>query len=516
MRWIDLMRMAFSALGQHKVRTALTTLGIIFGSAVMLFTLSMTQGVQDTIQREYARIDALQHVTVYAGTAGQNKIPEDLIQFPEGISEERKKRLIAEITRRWERESSSTRILPITPQVLDDLRKLPHVKRVTPILYMNQFLVYRRQSRPILSVAIAPHDQKFRQRITMGAMYKPGEKAVLLSEYLLHQLGLRSEEKIRNLIGREIRLEYRSGRSTSPLLLLTLMGRKVGKPGSQDEILIRKTLQEIPKVVDKMDLSPDEKKRLRALFSAEPAKNETKMKVYSFTAKVAGVFRSPTREERRGRRGWMLRDMDVAMAPRASMDFYFQIEDHQKFGIPQALIVVDHMDHVKDVSDLIEKKGYGTRSLIEAIEQQQFTYMLIFAGMTLIAVVTLLVACLGITNTMFMTVLERVREIGIMKAVGAADRDIRLIFLVEGTLIGLIGGLLGLLVGYLGSFPSDAWTKSMVESNLSVTLHGSIFSFPWWIVIGVPALACFATTLAAYLPARRASKINPVTALRHE
>jgi putative ABC transport system permease protein len=119
-------------------------------------------------------------------------------------------------------------------------------------------------------------------------------------------------------------------------------------------------------------------------------------------------------------------------------------------------------------------------------------------------------------NTMLMSVLERVREIGVMKAVGAEERHIRRIFLVEGALVGLTGGLLGLLLGWVLSLAADPWVRSLVEQKLTVRLEESIFAFPWWLLLGVPLFSCLVTTLAAVYPARRASRVNPVEALRHE
>ena len=117
---------------------------------------------------------------------------------------------------------------------------------------------------------------------------------------------------------------------------------------------------------------------------------------------------------------------------------------------------------------------------------------------------------------MLTSVLERVREIGIMKAIGARDRHIQIIFLIEGALIGLFGGTLGTLLAWAASHPGDAWVQSMVQNKMSLELHGSVFAFPWYLLAGVPLFAAVVTTLAAYIPARRAARINPVTALRHE
>jgi putative ABC transport system permease protein len=141
--------------------------------------------------------------------------------------------------------------------------------------------------------------------------------------------------------------------------------------------------------------------------------------------------------------------------------------------------------------------------------------MITFA-MAFVAIVALVVAAVGITNTMIMSVLERTHEIGVMKALGARDGHIQLIFLVEGVVIGLIGSSLGPGLGWLASFPGDSIAKSIMEPQTRVPVQGSLFVFPTWVVLGVPLRVCVITTLAALYPAFRAARVDPVTSLRHE
>ncbi len=172
--------------------------------------------------------------------------------------------------------------------------------------------------------------------------------------------------------------------------------------------------------------------------------------------------------------------------------------------------------NVKEVAKQVEDLGLDSRAAIEFIERERLTYILIFGGMTCVAGVALLVSSLGIANTMLMSVLERTREIGIMKAVGADNRHLQFIFLVEGGLIGLAGALIGLLLAYSASFPGDTWVRSMVQRDMKIDLHGSIFAFPPWIGVTVVFFTVLVTTVAALYPARHAAKIDPVKALRHE
>ena len=98
----------------------------------------------------------------------------------------------------------------------------------------------------------------------------------------------------------------------------------------------------------------------------------------------------------------------------------------------------------------------------------------------------------------------------------ARDRHILTAFLVEGALIGAVGGVLGLLGGWGISFPADAWLQAQVSRQMNLELDRSLFSYPAWLVVGAPLFAVAVTTVAALYPARRAVRIDPVQALRHE
>jgi putative ABC transport system permease protein len=117
---------------------------------------------------------------------------------------------------------------------------------------------------------------------------------------------------------------------------------------------------------------------------------------------------------------------------------------------------------------------------------------------------------------MVMAVLERTREIGIMKAVGASEGQIMSIFLIEGLLLGLVGGSLGVLSGWGIALGMDSWVRSILEGELNKTISEPVFLFPAWLALSVPAFCGLVTTAAAFYPARRAARIAPVQALRHD
>jgi putative ABC transport system permease protein len=213
---------------------------------------------------------------------------------------------------------------------------------------------------------------------------------------------------------------------------------------------------------------------------------------------------------------WAYGGFDVALPLQTAEEFYLNFPRYKTYGFERLLVEVDDVHNVKAVNDQIRALGLETFTLVEALDRERSAVLLFTSCMTIVAVIALIVAALGIVNTMLMSVLERVREIGIMKAVGARELDLRRMFLVEGGLVGLFGGLLGVILGWMFSFPADAWITYEFARQLDVKLDQSVFAFPLWLVLGVPFFSWLITTVAAYYPARRAARIDPIQALRHE
>jgi len=166
------------------------------------------------------------------------------------------------------------------------------------------------------------------------------------------------------------------------------------------------------------------------------------------------------------------------------------------------------------IRDSIKAMGFRSFSYAEEFEEIQMVFTYFNMGLAVLGMIALFVSSLGIVNTMLMSITERRREIGIMKSLGADEREIKLLFLVESGMIGTIGSLLGILLGWLVSRAiSLAVQAYMVEQGADPF---ELFALPLWLIGASIALGLTVSLLAGYLPASRAARMDPVQALRYE
>ena len=171
---------------------------------------------------------------------------------------------------------------------------------------------------------------------------------------------------------------------------------------------------------------------------------------------------------------------------------------------------VDDMDHVVEVQKQIADMGYDAYSNAEWLESEQKTMGYVQAILGGIGAVSLLVAAIGIANTMMMSIYERTKEIGVMKVLGCDMRNIQTMFLMEAGFIGLIGGTIGLLISFILSFVINKLASAANEYMKGISY------IPLGLVVLALGFAVLVGMLAGYFPSRRAMKLSPLAAIRNE
>ncbi len=171
-------------------------------------------------------------------------------------------------------------------------------------------------------------------------------------------------------------------------------------------------------------------------------------------------------------------------------------------------------EFIDPVKKKIEDLGFRTFALIDQFEEFQKGFVFMDMFLFALGMIAIVVASLGIINTMVMSILERYSEIGIMKAVGAGDRDVKKIFFFESSTIGLIGGVFGLGLGWIVSLLINRVINYFLARQGFPFID--YFSFPWWLCVGSVAFAVAVSLIAGIYPAMRAARVNPVVALRHD
>ena len=176
-------------------------------------------------------------------------------------------------------------------------------------------------------------------------------------------------------------------------------------------------------------------------------------------------------------------------------------------------VKVGDIKNVEQVQETIKSMGFQAFSLIDMVKSMKDTAKKLQAILGGIGAVSLLVAAIGITNTMIMSIYERTREIGVMKVLGANLKDIRLLFLLEAALIGLCGGLLGLVTSYSISFGLNKIGSGFMGPGGGAT---GISVIPPELAVAAVIFATCIGIISGYSPAKRAMNLSALEAIRSD
>jgi putative ABC transport system permease protein len=185
-----------------------------------------------------------------------------------------------------------------------------------------------------------------------------------------------------------------------------------------------------------------------------------------------------------------------------------------KVTFPSLSVRASSPSKVEALEASIKSMGFNAFSLLDASKSLRTFFSVFDLLLGIFGSLALAVATLGIVNTLVMAILERRREIGVLKALGAADADVQQLFFVEAGVMGLFGGFLGVFFGWaLGraiTFGTNVYLKRQALNPIELS------SVPWWLILAGIVFAVLVSLVAGLYPASRAAKLNPVDALRYE
>jgi len=519
----DLIAFGLFSLRRQKLRTCLTILGVAIGTATLVVSIAVGEGVRVTLQDQFRAEERLRQITVFPASESSDDsfdgIPESILETPGEMSEAKRERIRKMLAQRWRRENTTPTPKPLTLERIDQLSRLPHVVDVIPELDENGRAYFQKQSSDVRVIGVPFDYKRFEHRFEVGGKFSATDAPeCLIHEFLLYRWGFRDDADVQAVIGKTIRIELTTARRT-PLSLLRMLDADLNNVNEEELAALEKAWKLLPLAFGSLPLSDQEKK---LLLAAVNRKNPNAKKQVEKTIKqeftIIGVLRAPVKGDPADDRflDSPLRDADLILPRQTAEIFFLQLPRREENGFSRVQVVVDHEDHLEEVVAEIKKMGLNEFSMGLFVQQVRQNASLIGFAMDFIALIALIVAAIGIMNTMFTAVLERTREIGILKAVGARDSQVLWIFLIEGALIGLMGGLLGILIGWVASFPGDDYALRIMRKQGHQPMPNTVFLYPLWLLVGVPFFSMLLTTLAALLPARRAARVEPVVALRHE
>ena len=490
----DRFRFALANLMQHKVRSLLSLLGVSLGALLLFSSIAGGLGVLDAVTGRLSAGDRLLQISVYSGVK-RDRVTAEVARkagIQQSMSDERRVRLAEAMG------VGRARPVVLTLESIGELLEIEHVQDAWGDLRFGvSACLADANARDgdeewtfAMVQALPPHGLNV-DSILVAGEYVPSDQHVLVSELFLYQLGYRTEDQVQSAIGSAIQFSPREPVVES----------------------LSSVVRELRRSPEKRISLPNGQPILFPEAQEQLALARQNIKLQSNPLLVSGVFRHPSEKE--------IRSDPVAaravgrhvLVPYSQAVDYLEKTDETKKKI-NGFVRSKSPEHTKRVEEDLAELGYQTQSVAELARQIRTAVLLITAIISVIATGALFISAIGTTNTMVMNVLERQREIAIMKAVGARDRDISQVFLLEGFLIGAFGGALGLVLGLVFAKLCGELIRTAIEKRLNEPLGGSVFAYPVWLIVGTPCLASIVTTFASYVPARRAARLDPARTLR--
>jgi putative ABC transport system permease protein len=450
MKTRDLADLAFRNLSEALLRNALTTLGVAVGVASLVAMLSLGVGLQQLASKRLSQSGLFDTIFV---------TPKNGFR---GMG-------------RTQREASPAK----PPRALDEdarteIAKMPAVIEVYP--QIRFFTEVRFQNKPYATVVVGMPGSSKNSGSFDGMQGRFFSSPTANEAILQVEFAKELSENPGSLVGQDLVLRYAERQPLAPNVS--------DSPGNAGE--------------------------LSGGFSVVPKE---------LRLQIVGVVET---EPAAGYGGYgnarVLIPLNTAATLRAAQvnDLRDAVRDSKggKTTYPSLSVRASSPSHVETLEASIKALGFNTFSLLDASKSLRTFFSVFDLLLGIFGSLALAVATLGIVNTLVMAILERRREIGVLKALGAADSDVQQLFFFEAGVMGFLGGILGVVFGWLLGRALTVGTNVYLQRQSLNPIELS--SVPWWLVLAALGFAVLVSLAAGLYPASRAAKLNPVDALRYE
>lgn len=508
MSFLDVIKLAFHNLWSRKLRTALNIFGVVLACIVLVLTLAGTKGVSNGFQEMIQTSDEVRKFVIRRSWQPDIEVPEDVLRITGQMSEERRERLRNRLKKQWLQENADE--VKLAAEELESLKSIEHVRDVIPRTELSCTIALDGKTEEATIVG-AVRDRLAEARVLAGSFLDPTDHdAILIGEFAAFRLGYVSDQALQELVGKRVTVSIRvSGHQMA--YFLDLMGE--GNTAAVPEIESILALKELIDVLDSTPLSEKHKQRIREAVSAEQPKLDEPIFVEEEYV-VKGIVREATDDDE-----WSFLQSfhvntrsDIFMTPHRSAQIQMGMEGFESFWA--AMGIVDSVDRLESVIEEIESMGFDTHSslrIVKAIDEEITKAKLVIS---LLCMLIMLISAIGISNTMVVSVLERTSEFGILKALGAEDRHVLQLMLMEGALTGLLGAVVAITCSLGISQLASIIVQRYITERIGEQYNASVFSFSVGEMSLVLAIAIVVCTLAAIFPAYRAARLDPVVAMR--
>ena len=463
MRILDLLRMSSSSLWKRKFRTVLTVLGVVIGTASIVVMISLGLGLNRATMEQIEQSGGLTTIQVMEGYGGSSGGAVSVMGYS---------------------TSSDEQVNRLDDAIVESFKMLEHVDSVVPILQVSALGKYG-PYEAYLNIQGMPSEALAQLNIQVGEGHLPTDSGELEFFY-----------------GNQVAADFYNPKTyeypyyETGEYAVDFMKDTVFIIFDQQAYYASQYQSQSPGEDSGTAVQPP-KKYIIPTAGVEKPNDENTWSSYGYRV-LCDLDALKTTLKR------VFRNKAIPGQPTTSSG-----KPYKEIYYSEVDVNVDDIDHVKEVQELIQSMGYQTYSNAEWVQSTQQQYANIQAMLGGIGAVSLLVAAIGITNTMMMSIYERTKEIGVMKVLGCDMRNIQAMFLIEAAYIGLIGGVVGLGLSYgISAIINKAVAASGNMTNLSY--------IPFWLAGASVIFAVIIGMVAGFFPSRRAMNLSPLAAIRNE